>query len=130
MYSPKTLLDTKEVSKLKKNFYLPRSYDISKGQGAIDDLNNLLECVGVQFTVSKKHNGLKLFIDVDEEKLKKSTTSKNLGRPVEHEFSIEQVQKMKADGKTNKQIYTELHMSKSLFYKHMKEYKGHINGDL
>lgn len=110
---------------MRKNFYLPQSYDISKGQGAIDDLNNLLECVGVRFTVSKKYKGLKLFIDVNEEKLHQATT-KNSGRPVEHIFNMAEVERMKADGKTNKEIYTELHMSKSLFYKHMKEYKNNI----
>ena len=46
------------------------------------------------------------------------------GRPIEHEIDFEKVQQMKADGKTNKEIYTELGISKSLFYLKMREYKN------
>lgn len=108
-----------------KSFYLPKSYDKAKGQGTINDLNNLLAEVGVNFKVGKPKNGtgLKLFIYVDEEKLKTSTNIK-VGRPVQHELDIKKVNQMKADGKTNKEIYTELGMSKSLFYLKMREYKN------
>ncbi len=36
-----------------KSFYLPKSYNSEKGQGAIDDPNNLLNNVGVSFNVPK-----------------------------------------------------------------------------
>ena len=120
--SNKYYLDLKGVF-MKKNFYLPKSYDIAKGQGAIDDLNNLLNDVGVTFSVSKKDNGLKLFISVDEKKLQEATSKPKLGRPTGYEFDIEKVEQMKSEGKTNKEIYQELGMSKSLFYLRMKEYK-------
>lgn len=38
-------------------------------------------------------------------------------------FSVVEVRQMKANGMTNKQIYTELGISKALFYLRMKEYK-------
>lgn len=106
-----------------KSFYLPRSYNPQKGKGAINDLNNLLNDVGVSFSVSKKDNGQKLFISVDEDKLEKIKKSEG-GRPVIHRFDFEEVQRMKEDGMTNKQIYEALGMSKALFYLRMKEHKG------
>lgn len=106
-----------------KSFYLPKSYNPEKGQGAIDDLNNLLNRIGVSFNVSKNNNGQKLSICVDEKKLKNATSYK-AGRPVEHKIDFSQIEHMKLSGKTNKQIYTELGMSKSLFYLKMKEYKN------
>ena len=39
---------------------------------------------------------------------------------------VEYFNQMKAEGKTNKQIYTELGISKSLFYLKMREYKNNI----
>ena len=36
-----------------KSFYLPRSYNSEKGQGAIDDLNRLLKDVGVSLMCLK-----------------------------------------------------------------------------
>ena len=56
-----------------------------------------------------------------EEKLKSKA-----GRPVKHDFDYSKVEQMKADGKTNKEIYTELGISKALFYLRMKEYKNNI----
>lgn len=109
-----------------KSFYLPRSYDPKKGQGAIDDLNRLLKNVGVSFNVSKNINGQKLFISVDEQKLKDATTHHKAGRPVEHKIDFSKIEQMKLSGKTNKQIYTELGISKSLFYLKMKECKNNI----
>lgn len=108
-----------------KSFYLPKSYNLEKGQGAIDDLNNLLNEAGVFFDVSKNNIGQRLIIKIDEEKFKKVTTCKS-GRPIEHEIDFGKVQQLKADGKTNKEIYTELGISKSLFYLKMKEYKNNI----
>lgn len=104
---------------------MPKSYNPEKGQGAIDDLNNLLNEIGVFFDVSQNNNGLKLMIKVDKEQFKKVTTCK-YGRPIKHEIDFEKVQQLKADGKTNKEIYTELGISKSLFYLKMKEYKNNI----
>lgn len=109
-----------------KSFYLPKSYNSEKGQGAINDLNNLLNDVGVTFNVSKKNNGQKLFISVDEQKLKDATTHHKAGRPVEHKIDFSEIEQMKLSGKTNKQIYSELGISKSLFYLKMKEYKNNI----
>ena len=108
---------------MKKNFYLPRSYDITKGKDTIDDLNNLLNDVGIYFKVGQRDGGLKLFISVDEEKLQQATSKPKLGRPTGYEFDIEKVRQMQSEGKTNKEIYNELGMSKSLFYLRMKEYK-------
>ena len=65
----------------------------------------------------------KIFIEVNEDKLRTATNTK-AGRPVEHEIDFEKVQQLKADGKTNKEIYTELGISKSLFYLKMREYKN------
>ena len=45
------------------------------------------------------------------------------GRPPGHDFDFAKVEQLKAEGKTNKQIYTELGVSKALFYLRMKEYK-------
>ena len=63
-----------------------------------------------------------LFITVDEKKLQ-SATYKG-GRPVEHNIDFSEVEKMKADGMTNKDIYSKFGISKSLFYLKMKEYKN------
>ena len=60
----------------------------------------------------------KLNILVYEEKLKSKA-----GRPVGHDFDYFKVEQMKADGMTNKEIYTELGISKALYYLRMKEYK-------
>ncbi len=106
-----------------KSFYLPRSYNSEKGQGTINDLNRLLKDVGVSFDVSKNNNGQKLMIYVDEEKVK-NVKSVKAGRPVEHKFNYSEIEQMKLSGKTNKQIYSELGMSKSLFYLKMKQYKN------
>lgn len=107
-----------------KSFYLPRSYNSEKGQGAIDDLNGLLKDVGVSFNVSKNNNGQKLFISVNEQKLKDATAHHKAGRPVEHKIDFSEIERMRSSGKTNKQIYTELGISKSLFYLKMKGYKN------
>lgn len=113
----------KEVVHIKKNFYLATNYNPEKGKSAIDDLNNLLSDVGVSFSVSVVGTGKKLFIQVDEKKLKAATDTK-VGRPIEHNIDFSEVEKMKADGMTNKDIYTKLGISKSLFYLKMKEYKN------
>lgn len=108
---------------IKKNFYLASNFDVAKGKPAIDDLNNMLECVGVHFSIGKVKNGQKIFIEVNEDKLRTATNTK-AGRPVEHEIDFDLVAKMKADGMTNKQIYEKLDISKSLFYLKMREYKN------
>ena len=113
----------KEVVHIRKNFYLASNYNPEKGKNAINDLNKLLDSVGVSFSVSVVGSGKKLFIEVDEKKLKAATDSKG-GRPVEHRIDFSEVEKMKADGMTNKDIYTKLGISKSLFYLKMKEYKN------
>ena len=108
---------------IRKNFYLASNYNPEKGKNAINDLNSLLDSVGVSFSVSVGGSGKKLFIEVDEKKLKAATDSKG-GRPIEHSIDFSEVEKMKADGMTNKDIYTKLGISKSLFYLKMKEYKN------
>lgn len=115
----------REVVFIKKNFYLASNFDVAKGKPAIDDLNNMLECVGVHFKIGKVKTGQKIFIEVNEDKLRTATNTK-AGRPIEHEIDFEKVQQLKADGKTNKEIYTELGISKSLFYLKMREYKNNI----
>lgn len=116
----------REVVFIKKNFYLASTFDVVKGQPAIDDLNNMLECVGVNFSIREIKKGhKKIFIEVNEDKLRTATNTK-AGRPIEHEIDFEKVQQLKVDGKTNKEIYTELGISKSLFYLKMREYKNNI----
>ena len=110
---------------IKKNFYLASNYNPKKGQSAIDDLNNLLQNVGISFSVSVVGIEKKLFIQVDEKKLKAATDTK-VGRPVEHDIDFTKVAQMKDNGMTNKQIYTELGISKSLFYLRLKECKNNI----
>ena len=89
-------------------------YNGDKANEIVEDLNHLLDGK-VQFTIEE--NG-KLDILVFEEKLKSKA-----GRPKGHDFDYAKVEQMKADGMTNKQIYTELGISKALFYLRMKEYK-------
>lgn len=116
----------REVVFIKKNFYLASTFDVVKGQPAIDDLNNMLECVGVNFSIREIKTGhKKIFIEVDEDKLRTATNTK-AGRPVTKDFNFDLVAKKKAEGKTNKEIYTELEISKSLFYLKMREYKNNI----
>ena len=113
----------REVVFIKKNFYLASNFDVAKGKPAIDDLNNMLECVGVHFSIGKVKNGQKIFIEVNEDKLRTATNTK-AGRPVTKDFDFDLVAKWKADGMTNKQIYEKLDISKSLFYLKMREYKN------
>ena len=80
----------------------------------VEDLNRLLDGK-VKFSVDE--NDI-LNILVYEENLKSKA-----GRPAGYEFDYQQVKQMQDAGMTNKQIYTELGMSKSLFYLRMKEYK-------
>ena len=110
---------------IKKNFYLASNFDYSRGKKAVEDLNRLLENVGVEFSLGKVGTGYKIFITVKEEMLHQATNTK-AGRPIKHNFDIAEVERMKASGMNNKQIYESLGMSKSLFYLKMKEYKNNI----
>lgn len=101
------------------------NFDVAKGQPAIDDLNNMLECVGVSFSIGKVKTGQKIFIEVNEDKLRTATNTK-AGRPIKHKIDFAKVEQMKAEGKTDKEIYTKLGISKSLFYLKMREYKNNI----
>lgn len=116
---------TREVVNIKKSFYLASNYNAKKGKPAIDDLNKLLEKVGVSFCVDKVGTGQKIFIDVNEDKLNRATTLK-AGRPVEHDIDYNTILKMQQNGLSNKEIYTRLNISKSLFYLKMREYKNNI----
>ena len=89
-----------------------------KANEALEILNRLMGGK-VQFVFEKDdYNNDILSILVHEEKLKSKA-----GRPPGHDFDYSKVQQMKADGMTNKQIYTELGISKALYYLRMKEYK-------
>ena len=89
-----------------------------KANEILDNLNQLLDGK-VQFDFDKDRwdNDI-ISILVYEENLKSKA-----GRPVGHDFDYSKVQQLKADGMTNKQIYTELGVSKALYYLRMKEYK-------
>ena len=89
-------------------------YNGDKANEIVEDLNQLLNGK-VQFSIDENN---KLDILVYEEKLKSKA-----GRPVGHDFDYSKVEQMKANGMTNKQIYTELGISKALYYLRMKEYK-------
>lgn len=98
---------------------LPLSYDYLqkhryKVNKIVEDLNHLLNDK-VHFWIDKEG---KLNILAYEEKLKSKA-----GRPVGHDFDYSKVEQMKANGMTNKEIYTELGVSKALYYLRMKEYK-------
>ena len=92
-------------------------YNGDKANEIVEDLNQLLNGK-VQFSIDEKG---KLNILVYEEKLKSKA-----GRPTGHDFDYAKVEQMKADGKSNKEIYTELGVSKALYYLRMKEYKNNI----
>ena len=129
-YECNILLDYKrEVVFIKKNFYLASNFDVAKGKPAIDDFKqfnyHIISYISktVHFSIGKVKTGQKIFIEVNEDKLRTATNTK-AGRPIEHEIDFEKVQQLKADGKTNKEIYTELGISKSLFYLKMREYRN------
>lgn len=108
-----------------KFFYLPKSFDLEKGKPAIDDLNKLLGDIGVQFNIVHSEKSKKLSITVDETKLKNVIIPK-AGRPTLYNLDFDLIFEMKKSGKTDKEIYTELGISKSLYYLRMKEYKNNI----
>ncbi len=102
---------------IKKSLILDKKYLKNNGRTVsqiVKQLNHVLNGK-VQFSIDEEG---KLNILVYEEKLKSKA-----GRPVGHDFDYSKVQQLKADGKTNKEIYTELGISKALYYLRMKEYK-------
>lgn len=104
---------------MKKTLLLSHRYLQNHGDTAnkvVSDLNMVLDGK-VKFTITKG----KLEILVYEEKVKTKA-----GRPVMHSFDYESVKRMQAEGKTNKEIYTVLGISKALFYLRMREYKNNI----
>ena len=107
---------------MKKYFKLMRGYDPQKG--GLNDLNELLNEFGIKFEVS--HDTL--YIEANEEYLEKyKKTSNNVGRP-RKEFDFEYVEEQKKIGKTNKEIYEALGISKALFYRNMKERGSMMEG--
>ena len=56
----------KEVVYIKKWFFLNNTFNPEKGKNTIDDLNRLLDSVGVSFSVLVEERSKKLFIEVDE----------------------------------------------------------------
>ena len=106
----------------KTYFPLRRKYLQKHGDKANEAREILNRLLGgkVQFVFEKDdYNNDILSILVYDEKSKSKA-----GRPVEHYFDYSKVEQMKASGMTNKQIYTELGISKALFYLRMKEYKN------
>lgn len=101
---------------IRKSLPISKEFSKKKAEKIVTDLNQLLNGK-VQFSIDENN---KLDILVYEEKLKSKAKA---GRPVGHDFDYTKVRQMKANGMTNKQIYTELGISKALFYLRMKEYK-------
>ena len=109
---------------IKKSLILDEEYLKNNGRTVskiVKQLNHVLNGK-VEFSVGKEkikgENKDVLSILVYEENLKS-----HAGRPKGHDFDYAKVQQMKAEGKTNKEIYTELGVSKALYYLRMKEYK-------
>ena len=105
------MIDIRKSLQLSEEFM---KKDRKKAEKIVKDLNKILNDK-VHFSIDEKG---KLNILVYEEKLKSKA-----GRPPGHDFDYSKVRQMKANGMTNKQIYTELGISKALFYLRMKEYK-------
>ena len=104
---------------------MKKNYDLQKGEKTLKNLNQLLEDVGINFDVLEGNHDKKLIININEEILRafKEKNAK-VGRPVEHEIDFKAVERMQAEGMTNKQIYEKLDISKALFYKRLAEYKN------
>lgn len=98
---------------------------MQKGEKTLKSLNQLLEDIGINFDVLEGNYDKKLIININEEILRafKEKNAK-VGRPVEHEINFKAVERMQAEGMTNKQIYEQLGVSKALFYKRLAEYKN------
>ena len=106
------MIDIRKSLQLSEEFM---KKDRKKAEKIVKDLNKILNDK-VHFSIDEKG---KLNILVYEEKLKSKA-----GRPTGHDFDYSKVEQMKADGMTNKEIYTKLGISKALFYLRMKEYKN------
>lgn len=128
--STKILLDCQGDDPVKKYFNLPKGYDLERGKKITDSLNELLNSAGVSFWIAKSNTGQKrLNISVNEKQLEALTALKaSLGRPQEYEIDYDLVQQMRQSGKSNREIYTELGISRSLFYLRMKEYRNKKEG--
>ena len=115
---------------MKKYFNLPKGYDLERGKKITDSLNELLNSAGVSFWISKSSTGQKrLNISINEKRLQSLTAPKaRSGRPQEHEIDFDLVQQMRRSGKSNREIYTEMGISRSLFYLRMKEYRNKKEG--
>lgn len=111
---------------MKKWFYLAENYNVQKGFRTIKDLNDTLGQIGVNFKIQELPNGKQLVINVYEKKIAKKM--QKTGRPVKYHFDYEQIQKMQKEGMSNIEIYTELGISKSLFYQRLREYKKIMEG--
>ena len=104
----------REVVFIRKTIELKTPIDNTQ-KAVVKQLNDLVGDT-IRFAFTKDN---KLSVTVYEEKLKVKA-----GRPVTKNLPLAEVEQMKADGKTNKEIYTELGISKSLFYLKMREYKN------
>ena len=104
---------------IKKSLRLDKKW-LKENKNIVDNIVKELTKVlngKVQFAIDKdKENNDIVSILVYEENLKSKA-----GRPPGHDFDFAKVEQLKAEGKTNKQIYTELGVSKALFYLRMKE---------
>lgn len=93
----------------------------SKQKAVVKQLNDVIGDV-VRFKIFQdKDEKYKLSITVYEENLKAKS-----GRPQEHKLDFQLINAMKKSGKTNKEIYEKLGISRSLFYLRMREYKNNI----
>lgn len=110
---------------MNKHFTFDLSEDkLEKEKKNVDKLNQQLKNLGIEFSMKPKKGTEEIIlkIDVDEKKVE---GIKNLrkGRAKSNKFDIKKVEQMKAKGMTNQQIYKELGIGKSQFYKKMQEYK-------
>lgn len=101
--------------------------DLKEKKAIVVKLNKILENTGVSFRAVNGKAGKKLVIQVNEKQLNMiKGFNARVGRPPEHDIDFKEVEKMKAEGKNNKEIYEELGVSKTLFYCKMKEYRNNI----
>ena len=112
--------------------YLPYSFKECKDKRRLNDANELLKEVGLQIQIVKKINKQNkehtaIAISIQDEKIfnkaKKTSQPSKAGRKQKLFFTFEDVQQKKSAGMTNKQIWQQLGISRSLFYKKMALWK-------
>ena len=82
--------------------------DLKEKKAIVVKLNKMLENTGVSFRAVNGKAGKKLVIQVNEKQLNMiKGFNARVGRPPEHDIDFKEVEKMKAEGKNNKEIYEE-----------------------